>query len=375
MIAANLFVTPRNWPAAQGLVTTSAQPVSLATPAECVRRVGQHFPDIWPRLDRLRVKHADGAHGFPDHWYLPFNGIVPVLDELLEEMAQAGARVGNVPGATVNMLATLAGWRVTQGVYRFDPTLYNALIATPIEGKLPTELLSRLPEWTVYIETPGMRWAGETLHGVFAQVGDLHDGAEVLTLVAHTAGPNHAVSGVCIRLDEDTIEASLEAVYFRHAAKGLALDADEFATLRVVPQLISLLLYLCSEAAEIGDGAHRPVRPVPRKTKKGTRMFPAERIAAWGVGMRLGAALRRIWNDEERAGKVPSSTNASPRPHVRRAHWHKFLRGSRQNPKPVLRWLPPMPINVDASDDLVPTVRPVTAVLPVPRSGLPEKTK
>ncbi|MFL9999371.1 hypothetical protein PQR34_49145, partial [Paraburkholderia sediminicola] len=95
----------------------------------------------------------------------------------------AGARVGNVPGVTVNVLATLAGWRVTQGVYRFDPTLYNALIATPIEGKLPTELLSRLPEWTVYIETPGMRWVGEPLHGVFAQVGDLHDGAEVLTLV------------------------------------------------------------------------------------------------------------------------------------------------------------------------------------------------
>jgi hypothetical protein len=118
MIAANLFVTPRSWPVAKGSVTTSPQAVSLATPAERVRRVGQHFPDIWPRLDRLRVKYADGAHCFPDHWYLPFNGIVPVLDELLEEMAQAGAQVGNVPGVTVNMLATLAGWRVTQGVYR-----------------------------------------------------------------------------------------------------------------------------------------------------------------------------------------------------------------------------------------------------------------
>ncbi|MFM0465117.1 hypothetical protein PQR34_45185, partial [Paraburkholderia sediminicola] len=287
----------------------------------------------------------------------------------------AGARVGNVPGVTVNVLATLAGWRVTQGVYRFDPTLYNALIATPIEGKLPTELLSRLPEWTVYIETPGMRWVGEPLHGVFAQVGDLHDGAEVLTLVAHTGGPDHAVSGVSIRLGEETIEASLEAVYFRHAAKGMAVDADELATLHAVPRIISLLLYLCSEAAEIGDGARRPVRPVPRKTKKGTRMFPAERTAAWDVGMRLGAALRRTWNDEDRAGKVSGSMNASPRPHIRRAHWHTFLRGSRQNPKRILRWLFPMPINVDASDDLVPTVRPVTAALPVPRSRLPVNAK
>lgn len=101
MIAANLFVTPRSWPVAKGPVTTSPQPVSLATPAECVRRVGQHFPEIWPRLDRLRVKYADGAHCFPDHWYLPFNGIVAVLDELLEAMAQAGAQVGAEPGRHV----------------------------------------------------------------------------------------------------------------------------------------------------------------------------------------------------------------------------------------------------------------------------------
>ena len=373
MIAADLFVTPRNWPPVQA-PSNLGQSGSLGTPAECARRVGLHFPGIWPRLDRLRAKYADGAHGFPDHWYLPFNGIVPVLDELLEEMAQAGARVGNVPGTTVNMLATLAGWRATQGVYRFDPSLYDALIATLIEGKLPTELLSRLPEWSVYIETPGMRWVGEPLYGVFAQVGDLHDGAQVLTLVAHTAGPDHAVSGVSIRLDEETIGVALDAVYFRQAEKGMVLDADELATLHAVPRVISLLLYLRSEAAGIGDGTRRPVRSVPRKTKKGTRMFPAQRPTSWDVGMRLGAALRRTWSDQDRAGQVPDSMNGSPRPHIRRAHWHTFLRGSRKNPKRVLRWLLPMPINVDVSDDLVPTVRPVVAALPATRSSLP-KTK
>lgn len=293
MRVGQLFVTPEAWPRIQ---TSDGTPPGLSTPgspAECVRRVGLHFPGIWARLDRLRASCLDGVRPMRDHWYLPFDAVMPVLDEVLEEMVQAGVTVGTVPGATVNMLATLAGWRCTQGIYRFDPTLYDALIATPVEGKLPTELLSRLPEWTVYIETPGLRWANEPLLGVFAQVGNLPGGAESLTLVAHLDNADRYVSGVCIRLDQETIEASLEAVYSRRATAGMAFDGLDLTTLhRVVPGVLSLLLYLCSEAAEVGHGARLPSRPAPRRTKKGTRMFPAERQTAWDVGVRLGSALR-----------------------------------------------------------------------------------
>ena len=48
----------------------------------------------------------------------------------------------------------LAAWRVTQGIYRFDPTTFDALWETPVTGDIPTEVLFHLPEWCVYIPTP-----------------------------------------------------------------------------------------------------------------------------------------------------------------------------------------------------------------------------
>lgn len=37
----------------------------------------------------------------------------------------------------VGRVAALGSWRVTQGVYRFDQDLYEAVKSTPLEGNLP----------------------------------------------------------------------------------------------------------------------------------------------------------------------------------------------------------------------------------------------
>ena len=60
----------------------------------------------------------------------------------------------------------------------------------------------------------------------------------------------------------------------------------------------------------------------------------------------------------------PSGTHASPRPHVRRAHWHSYWVGQKDQPEArsvVLKWLPPIPVNVQDAGDLTTTVRDVVA--------------
>jgi hypothetical protein len=133
-----------------------------------------------------------------------------------------------------------------------------------------------------------------------------------------------------------------------------------------VSPLVSLPLYLCSQAAEIRDGAggkRVPGRPQPVKVKKGLRLFPPDRPVPWEVGYRLGAALRRTWSATE-AAVESVGTHASPRPHIRRAHWHSYWVGARSVPDArsvVLKWLPPIPFNVQDAEDLAPTVRVVGA--------------
>jgi len=325
-------------------------------PADFVKRVGQRFPGIWPRLDRLRGELVTHVSDFPAHWYLPFHAVARTMDSALMEMGRAGLNPPRIAPATVNLVGTIAGWRVTQGVYRFDATLFDALITTPVSGRLPTDLLSRLPEWTVYIETPGMQWGGESLRGVFAQVGEMGDGAECLYLVLSV---RRQLYGFLLRLDQPSLEAALDLA--GHPASCRELGINESDIREVLPRIVSLLLYLCSESAELGDGIRRPARPVPQRTKKGLRMFPADRPTTWDVGMRMGAALRLAYREDEEQRASGSGAHASPRPHIRRAHWHTILSGSRENPTRTLRWLPPIPVNVERVEDLVPTLRPVAA--------------
>jgi hypothetical protein len=106
-------------------------------------------------------------------------------------------------------------------------------------------------------------------------------------------------------------------------------------------------------------GRMHPQRPTLTRTKDGMRMFAAEKPVAWDVAYRLGAAIRHA--REAPKCEPGEGTHASPRAHVRRAHWHAFWTGPKAQPeerKLILHWLPPIPVNVDDSG-VIPTVHPV----------------
>ncbi|GAP39068.1 hypothetical protein ISF6_0933 [Piscinibacter sakaiensis] len=98
-------------------------------------------------------------------------------------------------------------------------------------------------------------------------------------------------------------------------------------------------------------------------------MFPADWPSTWDVGVRLGAALRQAYQAAETGGGGAGGTHAGPRAHVRRAHWHTILSGPRLRDdgsaipsgerRADLRWMPPIPVNVQDLEQLPATVRRV----------------
>jgi len=167
---------------------------------------------------------------------------------------------------------------------------------------------------------------------------------------------------------EESIRRMTDVAKVQGLAVGASIPAGELVSEArpIVEPILSLLLYLCAENAEIGDGQARPANPTPKRTKSGPRLFAPDRSTTWDVGVRLGAALRRAYHASETAG---DGTHAGPRPHVRRAHWHGFRSGAmkREDGSPIaagdrefkLRWLPPIPVNLDDVSDLPATIRPV----------------
>ena len=121
--------------------------------------------------------------------------------------------------------------------------------------------------------------------------------------------------------------------------------------------MLQLLLYLCSEEPDMPEIEH------PREKRRfsgGVKAPEAPRV--WDVGIRISSEIRRFSGRPFEDGTVPGS-HASPRPHVRSAHWHTYWTGPRDAVfplrKPVMRWIPPLPIGMDWKRELPTNIRMV----------------
>lgn len=337
-------------------------PEAIPSPRQRLLEWGRILPAVWRACEMQR---QDGRDGWPPSIYLPLEEAGKAT---LDAIHAAGDRPPSRPTELSRAAVTtqcLAAWRMTQGIYRIDPDLYAALIDTPITGDIPADILLYLPEWCVYIETPGMtvptRTGAEPVMGLWYWLDRARD---MILCIGIDMGhrPPLVVQHVPL---VGTIAQAVEATLTQWAdalARGNAIraPAPEYAAAvqAWLPPALSLVLYLCSEATEISGRHGYPGNPVPTKVRRqAVRLFPAASPRMWDVGVRLGAALRQATASRD-AGTGHS--HAGPRPHIRRAHWHTYLSGPRdQERRRQLRWMPPIPVAVDALDDLPATIHKV----------------
>lgn len=343
---------------------------------ETLEVVGRAYPSAWKAAEAFRASRGKDLPAWPTWCYLPLHAAYAIVS------GGGEARVPFDRAHHVGILGALMAWRMTQGIYRFDAALYGALIETELDRDLPREPLYRLPEWCVYIETPDLVWtvAGEerTIHGVWAHL-DWDERIEgrphhELRLVLDTAptpaqalDPLHGCIPIPLILGEGTIADALARVVEsgaeqarRHGLEPPADLLDAQIVSRALWPIVSLILYLCADEPDIDD-ADWPRKPMLKRTRRhGWRLFPADGPRTWDVGVRLGAALRRGYHRAEiEEREVAASGRARPRPHIRRAHWHTFLAGAGRTERRI-KWLPPIPVNLDDAAGLPATIRRVT---------------
>lgn len=282
-------------------------------------------------------------------------------------IAAAFNAVGPLDAATVTAMAT---WRMTQGIYRFDPTLYASLIDTPVTGDLPTDILYQLPEWCVYIETPhGVDYSGTAVRGAFCWLEfDTNNNNQHELRMLLDIGDDDSMLMPCIVHLGGSIESGIELARAEIKKRvGINFGTVIDAWAEPAQRIASLLLYMCSVSDYQRHGRPgMPANPVPKRTKRGMRLFGVPNPATWDVGVRMGAALRQAYQVEQ---MTTGSTHAGPRGHIRRGHWHSFRAGPMKNkagePIPTerrqlrLQWLPPIAVNLLGLDALPAVVRPV----------------
>jgi hypothetical protein len=314
----------------------------MIRPLQMLTDYGQKYPQAWKLAEMMR-RDASELGDWPAWCYLPMSGWYSIISYQLQKDRLDLKSVADLP-----ILSAVGAWRYTQGIYRFDQALFDALSRTTIDRLIPVEVLYRMPEWCVYIETPDIKvgWLGLTVYGFFAHL-------------EYDAGEGH--TELRIVLDTDTLPLSIPlyvgewGIYealnkARHKAllrvkpserAGMELNAREA---ELMQQLMSLILYICSDEPDISGHTKqsRPQYPQYKRVKKGLMLFPPSKPTIWNLGANIGEQLRQA-EHAERAERSHVGDRKSPRPHLRRAHWHGYWTGKRDSEQTFsYRWMPPI---------------------------------
>jgi hypothetical protein len=307
-------------------------------PLTHLQSLSRAYPSAWKMADRFRADRGKDLPKWPAWCFMPMAGWYAIVSERHNIDRLGLDLIGNV-----SALSAIGPWRYSQGIYRFDPDMLATLTDTIVSGDIPVEVLFRLPEWSLYIETPGMTFCGVPLYGYFTHLEwDTNTERQELRLLLDT---DIGFIPLPVHIGKWTITEAVDRVEDEAVKNavvlGVAYEKDmEVVQVRAseINPLISLLLYICSEEPEIDDerepGAS-PSRPQPKKTKHGWRLFPPKRPRIWTAGKATGQRLREATEVDE--------TGKAIRPHLRRGHWHGFWTGPKtEKQKFVYKWLAPM---------------------------------
>ena len=342
----------------------------LVRPNAYTAQMGRKYPRVYRALYR---QHGEFHQSWPDWCFAP----TPIVRR--ELAADVGINLDSAIEVIRDapIVAGLAAWRVTKGVYDFHPALLDSLWNSTIDGELPIDMFRYLPEWCVYIPVDPPRGG---IRGCFAYVDEdvedwfprklvllvdqdealveveieLKAGADILAAMPLFSGYN--ISG---GLTQPRVQPLLMTDAERQNAIPLVHN--------VVTPLVSLVMYLCLTSVELtatDRGESRPGKPAVNRSGRGPVFDTPAEPRKWGVDYRIGAAIQRGRPSAGggESGSTPTG-RARMRPHIRRAHWHRYWTGPRGEPdnrRLLARWLPPIPVAIDDDpDDIITTVREI----------------
>lgn len=341
--------------------------LAACRPKELLIKFGKKYDGLWQVMDVSRDAFA--KTGSIPKWafttqIISAGAFLNFCDPSFNSDGTKQIQPSLITGAITSHF--LYSWRATQGVYRVDRELLQLLVDTDLCGSVPAAVLAKMPEWCVYVESPNLQFKpasskGELdeAFGFFALLDpDRETGEPWLSIFifgkqAYELATIKLIAGKSL---SDCVKGTVEIIRERNPEHPISQNQEKNLSTLINP-FLNILLFICSQASEIGDGVARPVIPTPKKTKRGNRFFPPNEPNVWDVGVRLGASLRTA---RELSENQSVNSGGSMRPHIRRAHWHGYWHGQRNTDRDFkLKWIPPIAVKVEDYETIPAVIRSV----------------
>lgn len=336
---------------------------TVYAPLELLKRTTAIFPDAWKQMEKFHKENGtNGLPSWPDWCYAPIAASIAV--------ATSGAIVANIeeimPAMTAaQTIAALAPWRLSKEVFVMDPDLELLLYKQADDLDIRSDILMHLPYPCFYVQTSALFFGSQKIDGFFVHLEyDVNDGHNELRFLF--VDEDRDTFGYPVYIDAQDIRSSIEQT-LKQAHQNMAPDSPYRSAIMMSPdklfalegllkESLQLVLYLCAENSEIKKNPEQDT--FMRRSSLIIRDRYAE-IRKWDVGVRIGQAVRRY----KQASSVIADTDqrqqghshASPRPHLRRGHWHNYWTGPTDGErKLILKWTAPTFVGV--SDEEIPVV-------------------
>ena len=364
---------------------------TVFAPLKILREVTDKYPTIWEYLEKVREKSIPTklASKYTYNSYIPRITLCEILkvDKITDDKKYQDAT------AEACAIAALASWRRFKQVYSFDENLKNMLFLQAEyfdeELELPSAILKQLPYPSIFVECDfEMNMYAEPMGFLTHYELAEDEMGNIMYLLVVTFFPsNGSVFPIHFVLDEknsikDNVHDFEETFITKFKTdtgytdeeiknnKVARKDYDDYINLsmrllnKAVKRAIILILYLCAKNAEVSENPeHEKIfKPYTQGSKE-----KYNNIRKWDVGIKTGQAIKHMQVGINKIDDIVAVKNridnedrqcASKRPHTRRAHFHHYWTGGKNEPsqrKLELKWLAPMTVNMDGIDDIIVT--------------------
>ncbi|WP_270666788.1 MULTISPECIES: hypothetical protein [unclassified Aeromonas] len=292
----------------------------FATPKYYLDQIREHFPDCLDGMNMLLAQYGDEYGEWPSWCLLPKNAWILIAE--MKRAADEGPHYTELTDETLiqatmvaSDLEAIATWSLTQGIYRFEPTVFEHLCQSPPSPKPSKRLLHRLPEHAVYIETAGLHNLG--LAGFWAHMGYYQE-------------TDNACLNFLLNLDDGLVPLMVPLGDWPHSDAlrysmdiieecGEGMTEDSVAReMELLPKCLALVTFLCEDKADIDDPNNHndtPKRIALKPDYPGPQLYLAKRSRVWRVGHRTSKKWKK---------NPPPAPQQTPQPEQARLHLVPF---------------------------------------------------
>ena len=258
-------------------------------------------------------------------------------------------------------------WNLYKQIYKFDDDLFELLTENTDTANVPVDIIkANLPYPAFFIDNKIQGTNGTIYRGVYVSL--IYNSNNQLELGVFFVEDNEESDYLfCFVPLEMGIQTLKELMSIRDIKMNLqGKEESREMVIDITNRILNVIIYICSANKEV-ERVKVNIQDNPEthkgKSKKKKNQSKRTAVVKSFVGYKLGETIRKNKN-KKTYQYIPSEGNGRgvrKSAHLRRAHYHSFWIGKRNNPEDrqlIVKFIPPIYVNSE-SDDIISTVHKV----------------